>query len=287
MGAHRPDRGAQGRRFRWLRCEGALAPEPRNPVSQAQTARSVHPARHHHMTDHAAEEQFLPGMRQAVKASRAKSAATRKRAEARADAQREEPGGSGPGRPPAGPPRPPLRLLRPRGVGVRRRPGLPGQGPVRRPGRRRVPPRPHRRDRPRRRAAAVAPGGQRGAGAQPGRRGPERPARRALRRHPLRRAAACGPTTARHHREGAVAPRPTPRRGPRGRSAGVGGPRARGSVPRPPQERRVAPGGVVGGARDRLAAAARPRRRGDVLLRARSPRLRAGPARRRPGRATP
>ena len=38
--------------------------------------------------------------------------------------------------------------------------------------------------------------------------------------------------------------------------------------------RREAPGGVVGGARHRLAAAARARRGGDVLLGARSPHLR-------------
>ncbi len=83
--------------------------------------------------------------------------------------------------------------------------------------------------------------------------------------------AARGPATARHHREGSVAPRPDARRRPGGRASGLGGPRARRRVPRPPRARRVPPSGVVGGARDRLAAAARPRRRHDVLLRAWSP----------------
>ena len=52
-------------------------------------------------------------------------------------------------------------------------------------------------------AGAAAPGGQRRAGAVPGRRPALRPGRRPLRRHPLRRAPAGRPAAARHHREAA------------------------------------------------------------------------------------
>ena len=52
---------------------------------------------------------------------------------------------------------------------------------------------------------AAAPGGQPRAGAAPADRGPGRRARRAVRRHPLRRAAAGRPAAPRDHREGAVA----------------------------------------------------------------------------------
>jgi primosomal protein N' (replication factor Y) len=89
-----------------------------------------------------------------------------------------------------------LRLRRARDDG---RPGAvracPGEGALRRAGRRRVRRGAGRRDRAHRQAGAAAPGGQRRAGADAAGRGwPRR--RRALRRHPLRRAAARGP--ARH-----------------------------------------------------------------------------------------
>ena len=76
----------------------------------------------------------------------------------------------GRGRPAARPSRPAVRLPRP---GVHARAGgagLPGQGPLLRPRRRRLRGDAGRRDRPRRTALAVAPGGLRRAGARP--RGP-------------------------------------------------------------------------------------------------------------------
>ena len=157
-------------------------------------------------------------------------------------ARRGRPGRAGAGRRAAGPPRPALRLPR-----ARRRwptgvvPGLAGQGPLRRPGRRRL------------RRSTGSPRATTPAGSRPlrrvvsaepvltprGRRA-DRPRRRAVRRHPLRRAAARRPAPARHRREGAVAGR---RRAP----------------DRRPGRRPRRPGPATSPARAFLAA---PRRRG-------------------------
>ena len=121
-------------------------------------------------------------------------------------------------------------------------------------------------DRPHRHAHAAATGGQRRAGAPPGDRRARRAARRALRRHPVRRAPAGRPAAARDDREASrrrrrsrprSTSRPLARRGPRypaGRR-----------VPGPPGRRRHATRGLVGAAGRGLAAPARARGRGDAV----------------------
>ena len=77
-------------------------------------------------------------VRATVRASQAKARATRARKRRRGRRSRARPGRPRPGRHAAGPPRPALRLRRPRHDGRDAVPGRPGQGALRRPGRRRL-----------------------------------------------------------------------------------------------------------------------------------------------------
>ena len=165
-------------------------------------------------------------------------------------------------------------------------PGAPGQGALRRPGRRRLrgragaPTTDHAGP-----AGPAAARGQRRAGAAPAVAALTGDARRPLRRHPLRRAPAGGPAPARHHREAAVAaPAPTPAVDPTPAAAAWAEHEHGRRVPAPPGRGRQ-PRARCGRRRPghRLADAARPRRGRDVRRRARRAGLRARPARTSPG----
>ena len=213
--------------------------------------------------------------RAAAPTSRARPATAGRSRRPRLEPRRGRPGRPGAGRRAAGPPRPALRLPRAR-VDGRRGAARASRVKVRFAGQdvdgfvvERVDD-----QRPRRAARAAAPGGQRRAGADAGRRRAGRRRRRALRRRPLRRTAPRGAAAARHDREAALA-EPAPRAGVR--SAERGGRGLGATRPAAPYLRHLArPAGRRG-----RSGARRPGRTG----RGCSPTLAAATAGRRPRRA--
>ena len=230
--------------------------------------------------DEPGQPELLPGLARA--AAQARSAS---RGPAAGRSRRGRPGGAGPRRPAAGPPRPALRLPRPRDDGRRRGARGAREGPLRRPGRRRLRRRPA--PPPATTTGRLAPL-RRVVSAEPV-LAPEIAALSAdvARRYAGTRAdvlrLAVPPRHATAEKE-ASAPAPRPDVDPSRRREGVGRPRARRRLRRGTRRRGCPAGGLVGSTRRRLAGAARPGRGGDVRLRPGRAALRARRQGRRPGR---